>query len=203
MFTGLIAAVGTLARRQEQPARLWITAPASWPVPAVGASVAVNGVCLTVAERHAAGFSADLLAETLRRTNLGRLAPGSPVNLEPAMTPERGFDGHFVTGHIDAMAALNRWQTGAAQRELFVNIPGELADFIAPQGSVALNGISLTVAEISGPLMRLGIIPHTYAGTNLSAQQPGALLNLEIDPIARYAVGALKRIRGGLKEKLT
>ena len=166
-------------------------------MPAVGASVAVNGVCLTVTERQAGGFAADLLAETARRTNLGRLAPGAKLNLESAMTPGRGFDGHFVTGHVDAVAALNRWQAGAAQRELFVSLPGELAEFIAPQGSVALNGISLTVAEVSGPLMRLGIIPHTYASTNLGAQQPGALLNLEVDIIARYAVNALRRQPAG------
>lgn len=200
MFTGLISAVGALARRQEQPARLWLTTPVGWQIPAIGASVAVNGVCLTVAEHGAGGFAADLLAETLHRTNLGRLAPGAPLNLERAMTPDRGFDGHFVTGHVDAVVKLVRWQISAQHRELFIARPDALAEFIAPQGSVAVNGISLTVAEVAGPLLRLGIIPHTYEQTNLRALAPGAPLNLEIDIIARYAVNALKRTRAGLTE---
>lgn len=202
MFTGLIEAVGTLARRQERPGRLWVNYPDHWPVPATGASIAVNGVCLTVAEHGRGEFAADLLAETATRTTLGRLPTGAPLNLERALTAERGFDGHIVTGHVDAVVTLRRWQEHAAGRELFVDIPAALADFIAPQGSVALNGISLTVAEVAGPVVRLGIIPHTYAQTNLRTLQSGAALNLEVDIIARYAVHALRRQRGGLAELL-
>lgn len=202
MFTGLISAVGTLTRRQEHPARLWLTTPPGWQAPARGASVAVNGVCLTVAEHQSGGFAADLLAETLQRTNLGRLTPGAPLNLEAAMTPDRGFDGHFVTGHVDAVVKLIRWQNSAQHHDLFIALPDALAEFIAPQGSIAVNGISLTVAEVAGPHLRLGIIPHTYERTNLRALAPGAPLNLEIDIIARYAVNALKRARGGLTERL-
>jgi len=202
MFTGLIEAIGTVSRRQEQPGRLWLTTPPGWSAPAVGASVAVNGVCLTVSEPVADGFIADLLVETARRTNLGRLAAGAPVNLERAMTPDRGFDGHIVTGHVDAVAALRRWQETAAGRELFVELPAALADFVAPQGSLAVNGVSLTVADVAGPVVRLGIIPHTYRHTNLHALHPGASLNLEVDILVRYAVNALRRTAGGLTELL-
>lgn len=203
MFTGLIEAVGTLARRQEHPGRLWVKYPDDWPVPATGASIAVNGVCLTVAAHGRGEFAADLLAETARRTTLGRLPAGALLNLERALTAERGFDGHIVTGHVDAVVTLRRWQENAAGRELFVELPAALADFVAPQGSVALNGISLTVAGLEGPVARLGIIPHTYERTNLRALRGGAALNLEVDIIARYAVHALRRQRGGLAELLT
>ena len=195
MFTGVITEIGTVARLHPGGvARLHLEAPRTAADLKVGGSVAVNGVCLTAVEVDAGGFVAEAMAETLARTNLGRLSAGSRVNLESPLRLGDALDGHLVLGHVDGRVRLvERLPDGAAQR-LRLELPdGTLARYIAPRGSVSLDGVSLTVIESGGRRFSVGIIPHTAGVTTLGELPPGWELNLEVDLIARY----LERLGGG------
>ncbi|MCK4593870.1 riboflavin synthase [bacterium] len=194
MFTGIITEIGTVTRLQPGGlARLRVEAPRTAAGLEVGGSVAVNGACLTAVEVDAGGFVAEAMAETLARTNLGRLSPGSRVNLESPLRLGDALDGHLVLGHVDGRARLvERLPDGAAQR-LVLELPdGTLARYLAPRGSVSLDGVSLTVIESGGRRFSVGIIPHTAGVTTLGELPPGWELNLEVDLIARY----LERLGG-------
>ncbi len=194
MFTGIITEIGTVTRLQPGGvARLRVEAPLTAAGLDVGGSVAVNGACLTAVEVDAGGFVAEAMAETLARTNLGRLSPGSRVNLESPLRLGSALDGHLVLGHVDGRARLvERLPDGKAQR-LVLELPdGALARYLAPRGSVSLDGVSLTVIESGGRRFSVGIIPHTAGVTTLGELPPGWELNLEVDLIARY----LERLRG-------
>ena len=195
MFTGLIEEVGTVtALDQSRPARsLQISAPLLSPKVQIGDSVAVNGCCLTVARRHADQLSFDVLQESLDRTNLKNLRAGDSVNLELAVTPSQRFGGHFVQGHVDcAVPILLLEETGSDVR-LEIELPAEFAHYIAYKGSIAVNGISLTVAEVSPGSFAVWIIPHTRAQTNLDRAKVGDLVNLEFDLLAKYVERMLDR----------
>lgn len=203
MFTGIVEELGRVRRRSDQgTARLDIEARTVLDDLAIGASVAVNGVCLTVVERSDDGFAADVVAETLARSNLGRLEPGDPVNLERPMRADGRFGGHLVQGHVDAtvpvLAVAPDGDGGAA---LEVGLPDELAPFVVEKGSVALDGVSLTVAGVGGGRIRIALIPHTLAVTTFGSRRVGDLLNLEVDYVAKVIANlAAPALRAGAIE---
>ena len=158
-----------------------------------GESIAVNGCCLTVAEPPAEGLLAfDLLEETLRRTNLGRLEAGSPVNLERALPANGRLGGHFVQGHIDCVAAIRGWEPVGLDYRLEIELPKEFAQYVVGKGSIAVDGISLTVSEYTEESFTVWIIPHTREVTNLGAAKLAGFVNLEFDTLAKYVERILK-----------
>jgi riboflavin synthase len=189
MFTGLIEAVGKLvARTSRGPgARLVIAAPLKGEL-ALGESISVNGVCLTVDTIVQDGFEADASAETLAKTTLGGLSLGARLNLERALRLDARLGGHIVSGHVDGVGALvSREPIGDAERLVF-RAPKDLLRFIAAKGSIAVNGVSLTVNEVLGDTFSVAIIPRTKKETQLGAVQPENPVNLEIDLLARYVL---------------
>ncbi len=197
MFTGLVQATGRLERRERRGPGLRLRIAARFEAPAAGESVAVNGVCLTVTDHDPGGFTADVSLETAGRTNLGLLAAGAVVNLERALRLGDRVGGHLVSGHVDAVVrALRVTQVGEATQAVF-ELPHELAAYLAPKGSVALDGVSLTVNATRAGEFDVMLIPHTLGATTLAALDPGRALNLEVDLLARYVVAAL-RAPGGV-----
>jgi riboflavin synthase len=191
MFTGLIEGIGSVRslERRGEAARLTVETLLS-PQLALGESLAVNGCCLTVAllERGAARF--DLLGETLARTNLGLLVPGSAVNLERALRADGRFGGHFVQGHIDTTAAVVSGERQGEDLHLEIHIPDtdpRYPLYLIEKGSIAINGVSLTVASLGDCTFGLWIIPHTLQETNLGDLKQGGRVNLEFDLLAKYA----------------
>lgn len=187
MFTGLVEAVGiviSLESRGEQ-ARLTLELPfASELKP--GDSVAINGCCLTVAEISAAGVSFDLLAQTLKVTSLGELTACSKVNLERAMMVGDRFGGHFVQGHVDATGKITRLETRGQDHIIAVSLPPEIHRLCVDKGSLAIDGISLTIAELTENEAVFWITPHTWEFTHLHAVHIGQTVNLEADMLAKY-----------------
>ena len=201
MFTGLVIETGELLslERLEKSARLTLRAPAVGPRAEIGDSIAVNGCCLTVTARDGDRLSFDLLAETLRLTNLGALSPGEKVNLEPALGAGAKLGGHFVQGHVDTTAEVLDFSPHGADFRLEVALPAEFAHYVAFKGSIAVDGISLTVAEVrdgNPGSFECWIIPHTREVTNLAARKKGERVNLEFDLLAKY----VERIVAGKKE---
>jgi riboflavin synthase len=195
MFTGIVKAVGRVS--EAGPNRLAVTAPGLVPSLEVGGSIAVNGCCLTVVQVRDVTFFADVVPETLSRTNLGRLKPGDPVNLEPPLRLDQGLDGHLVQGHIDATTAIASIEEEAAGRKLAVELPAELGAFVAEKGSIAVDGVSLTVARVDdgAGTFTVALIPHTLETTIAATYRKGAQVNLEVDVLARYAERARLRAR--------
>ena len=188
MFTGLIEEVGQVQsiRTAGMATQLQLSAPAITADLRAGDSVAVNGCCLTATKIHEASLTFDLLEETLARTNLRALSAGSAVNLERALSAAGRLGGHFVQGHIDATARILSFTRTGADYRLEVDLPAEFARYVAVKGSVALNGVSLTIAELRAASLVVWIIPHTREQTNLGTLQPNDLLNVEFDIIAKY-----------------
>jgi riboflavin synthase len=162
---------------------------------AEGASIAVNGVCLTAIDLRPDSFAADLAPETLRRSNLGALRPGSRVNLERPLSPTGRLSGHIVQGHVDGTGELLALDSlGAENWWLRVRVPAELDPFLVYKGSIAIDGISLTIAALEGDELSVTIIPHTFRNTTLSGYRPGALLNLECDILAKHVAKLLEKL---------
>jgi len=187
MFTGLVEAVGTvvlLETRGEQ-ARLTLDLPFAAEL-RLGDSVAVNGCCLTVDALPPGGAAFDLLAQTLRVTSLGGLQPGSCVNLERAMMVGERFGGHFVQGHVDATGQLTRLETSGQDHIVAVTLPPEVHRLCVDKGSLAIDGISLTIAELTADAAVFWITPHTWQGTHLHCARLGQAVNLEADMLAKY-----------------
>jgi riboflavin synthase len=188
MFTGLVEAIGrvrSLEPRGEQ-ARLTLALPFAAEL-AMGESVAVNGCCLTVADLDPAGASFDLLGQTLAVTSLGDLHAGSIVNLERALRAGDRFGGHFVQGHVDATGRVLALDERGQDHVLDVSLPPEIARLCIDKGSLCIDGISLTIAELAADRARFWITPHTFAVTHLTDLKCGARVNLEADMLARYA----------------
>jgi riboflavin synthase len=185
MFTGIIEELGTVI---EAGSRLRVRCAAVLDDLAPGASIAVNGVCLTAVDIGADSFAADLAPETLRRSNLGDLMPGSPVNLERPVTPATRLSGHIVQGHVDATADLISLDPlGDENFWLKIRVPAELDRYLVQKGSITIDGISLTIASLDpGPVLGVTIIPHTYANTTLGSARSGTRLNVEVDVIAKH-----------------
>jgi riboflavin synthase len=198
MFTGLVLEMGECVKvtAAQESARLEIRAPQIGPLVALGDSVAINGCCLTAVEKAGDVLAFDLLAETLRRTSLGQLSPGRKVNLEPALAAGARLGGHFVQGHVDTAAHVIDFSAQGADFRLEVELPKGFAQYVAYKGSIAVDGISLTVAEVTPQSFVCWIIPHTRAVTNLSERHAGDLVNLEFDMLAKY-VERILQVREG------
>ena len=194
MFTGLVSEVGRLVSVKERGKLRRLRVECKYPARslAVGTSVALDGICLTVVARGAKGkgswFEVEAGAETLKRTTAGRWATGKKLNLERALKMGDELGGHLVSGHIDGVARILARENLGDMARLRLAAPAGLARFIAPKGSVALDGISLTVTEVAGAEFGVFIIPHTLAATHWSALKPGEEVNLEVDLVARYLV---------------
>ncbi len=189
MFTGIIQATGEIRalERRDGDARLSIgVGRLDMGDVALGDSIAVNGVCLTVVEFDARSFVADVSSETLACTTLGDLAPGARVNLEKALTPTTRLGGHLVSGHVDGVGeVLQRWSDARSER-FRIRAPKDLAKYIAAKGSICVDGISLTVNRVEGAEFELNIVPHTLSETAMGEFTAGRRVNLEVDVIARY-----------------
>jgi riboflavin synthase len=196
MFTGLIETVGRVGgiSRTAAGLRLAIQTDMAGDL-ADGESVSVNGVCLTVSQRDATGFSADIGPETARVTTLGGVKAEQPVNLERAMAANGRFGGHFVQGHVDGIGAIRDVRVEGDARWLKVGFPPELAPLFVPKGSVALDGVSLTVAALGPDHFDVMIIPFTWGHTNLSGLQAGSSVNLECDVVGKYVARAAQLFR--------
>ena len=192
VFTGLVEAIGHIQARSQRAKAQRLLVKSELGAWVVGESVAVNGVCLTVTEALSEGFFADVSAESLACSALGRLAVGSPVNLERALRLGDRLGGHWVSGHVDAVI---RWigsvETGESTC-VSLELPARLAPYITEKGSVAIEGVSLTVNEVNNDRFTVMIIPHTRQLTTLGGARSGDGVNLEIDILARYVVHALK-----------
>jgi riboflavin synthase len=188
MFTGIIEEVGRVTRVETGvgSARLSIEGALVASDTRVGDSVAINGACLTVTRREGAELSFDAIPETLRRTNLGELRPGSRVNLERALAAGGRLAGHIVQGHVDGVGTLQAVEPEHDSWRLTVVAPAALRRYLVEKGSVALDGISLTVASLTGDGFTVAIIPHTWTATTLHERRRGDPVNLEVDILAKY-----------------
>ena len=193
MFTGIVEETGrvTAIKAGDKSIRLTVAATSAGRGTKIGDSVAVNGCCLTVVKlgkrsgRTLLHF--DLLRETWNRTNLQYASPGALVNLERALRADGRLDGHFVTGHIDAVGRISRWERSGADHLLDIEAPPEVMRYVVFKGSIAVDGISLTVAGVKKKSFGLWIIPHTHAVTALRERKVGDAVNLEADLLAKYA----------------
>jgi riboflavin synthase len=198
MFTGLVETTGETISltetEQGASARLILHTPALAPSVALGDSIAVNGCCLTVAaiDLAAETLTFDLLAQTLRVTSLGDLSPGSLVNLERALQLSDRFGGHFVQGHVDATVNVLEWRPDGADHRLTVSLAADQRELIIPKGSICLDGISLTAAEVTPDSLTCWIIPHTLQTTHLKTMQPGRRMNVEFDMLGKYVARLLE-----------
>ncbi|MEO0407388.1 MAG: riboflavin synthase [Cyanobacteria bacterium P01_A01_bin.135] len=203
MFTGLVQALGTIDTIDGQSLRLsWSRGglqTAAFADVALGDSIAVDGICLTVTQIFPRGFTAAVSPETMARTSLGHLTPQSIVNLEPSLRVGSKLGGHFVTGHIDGVGHLHSVTRSANAWELTIDVPDAIARYIVEKGSVAVNGISLTVASCSpgGNRFTVAVIPLTYSETNLQFLQSGSPVNIEADVLGKYVERFLAPRLGG------
>ena len=202
MFTGLITELGSVlsVTRGESSADFTITAPKSVTGLAIGDSIAVNGVCLTATSITANSFTADVMVQTLNLTSLSELEVGSPVNLELAAQLDMRMGGHIVQGHVDGVAEVVALTPGEKWAQLDITVPKELMKYVVAQGSISLDGVSLTVGSLddASNVVSVWLIPETLANTNLSAKRAGSKVNVEVDILAKYVERLLKKgVAGG------
>jgi riboflavin synthase len=190
MFTGLITEVGTVTKieRGESSAIFTIKAPESVQGLTIGDSIAVNGTCLTATSLTASTFTADVMVQTLSLTSLAQLEVGSPINLELAAQMDMRMGGHIVQGHVDGTGTVIALTPGEKWAQFDITVPEHLTKYIVNQGSITLDGVSLTVGGIDDPsnTITLWLIPETLAKTNLSDKKAGDLINIEVDILAKY-----------------
>lgn len=186
MFTGLVEATGVLKQRRATATGVRLSLEHPLGALALGESISVNGVCLTVVEFDATRFEVEASEETLRVTSLGSVGLGSTVNLERALRLGDRLGGHLVSGHVDGLAAVQRFVPVGDAVRVFLRAPAELRVYIAPKGSVTLDGVSLTVNEVDTELFQVMLIPHTRQVTTLGKLAVGSSVNLEVDLLARY-----------------
>lgn len=215
MFTGIVEHVGRIQTFEKNAVgegaletgapggRLRVHAGPLAASLAVSGSIAVNGCCLTIVEIGAETFAADLSSETLRRTSFSEIKPGTRVNLERPLTAGKEFGGHFVQGHVDAVGQVVRWEAEGANWWLGVRLPREFQRYAAMKGSISIDGISLTVANLAGDIAEAAIIPFTYTNTNLQALSVGDAVNLEADILAKYVERMLETRRAAAASGLT
>ena len=190
MFTGLITELGIVSEieRRESSAIFTIAAPLSVPGLAIGESIAVNGVCLTATSIASDSFTADVMVQTLSLTSFAQLAVGSPVNLELAARMDMRMGGHIVQGHVDGTGSVVQLTPGEKWAQFDIKAPAHLTKYVVAQGSITLDGVSLTVGTIDDAtdVITVWLIPETLAKTNLAAKKPGDLINIEVDVLAKY-----------------
>jgi riboflavin synthase len=204
MFTGIIEELGTVESLETLSSgaggdaiRLTVRGPLVTSDAGLGDSISVNGCCLTVATRSEGSFTADVMQETLEKTSLGALEPGTEVNLERAVTPTTRLGGHIVQGHVDGTGTVLRRAPSEHWELVEVSLPSDLERYLVPKGSITVDGISLTVVEVStgsttGASFTVSLIPETLARTTLGFKQPGDVVNLEVDVIAKYVEKMVK-----------
>ena len=194
MFTGIVEELGTVEaiERQSDAVRLTVRASTVLQDARPGDSIAVNGCCLTVAERTDATWTADVMAETLAKTGLGALAAGDRVNLERAVTAGTRLGGHLVQGHVDAVGSVVRRQPGEHWDLVTLAMPRELAPYLVDKGSITVDGVSLTVVEARDDEFTVSLIPETLRRTTLGFREPGDAVNLEVDVIGKYVARQLE-----------
>ncbi|MBI5491607.1 MAG: riboflavin synthase [Deltaproteobacteria bacterium] len=202
MFTGIVEAVGAVKFIEKRGAfgRIGIEARFDLDEVNLGDSISIEGVCLTVTAKEAGSFTADITDETLRLTTLGELGAGSPVNLERSLTLSKPLGGHLVTGHIDGVGVLKKKMIKGPSAEIHISVPAPLMRQVVKKGSIAVDGISLTVADIVGELVKIAVIPHTLDNTSLKSKKEGAKVNIETDIIGKYVE---KFFSAGEKKGLT
>ena len=196
MFTGIIEAIGKIQAINitGQGARLVITTGTlDMDDVKLGDSIATNGICLTVVAYDSSSFSADVSNETLKRTGFANYQTGQAVNLEKAMLPTTRFGGHMVSGHVDAVVGISSIENNGNSIEYWLEMPSDLAPYIAEKGSITIDGTSLTVNSVTADKFRITIVPHTTAQTIIANYQAGTQVNLEVDLIARYIERLLTR----------
>jgi riboflavin synthase len=188
MFTGIVRELGRIAvvDGSEDGVRIVVEAPETARDASVGDSVAINGVCLTVTDTSSAGLAFDAVPETLRRTSLGRLAAGENVNVEPALRAGEPLGGHYVQGHVDGVGVIRAGAPEGDGRRVWIDPPAELRRYTAEKGSVTVEGVSLTVAELDEAGFAVALVPHTLAATTLGKLAPGDTVNIEVDILAKY-----------------
>jgi riboflavin synthase len=199
MFTGLIEATGVVEAAKPAATGRTLTVVTDLGAELVdGDSIAVNGVCLTVAHRTSSGFSATVSPETLRVTTLGQVAAGMRVNLERPLKHDGRLGGHFVLGHVDGVGRIVAIEPDGDCYWLDVEVPGELSGYLIPKGSIAVDGISLTIAALEDARIRMQIVPFTWTHTALAALAPGDAVNIETDVIGKYVARLMNAQRPGL-----
>ena len=205
LFTGIVEHVGRIESIEKGPegGRLRIHAGPLSSSMAVAGSVAVNGCCLTVVELDREIFAADLSSETLRRTAFGEMKPGARVNLERPLTAGKEFGGHFMQGHVDGIGRVTRLASEGPNWWFGVRVPAEVERYVVMKGSIAIDGISLTVASLADGIAEVAIIPFTYANTNLQALVAGDAVNLEADILAKYVEKLMDTRRAPTPSRLT
>jgi len=204
MFTGIVEELGTVESVEQRAAgaRLTIRCRQVLEDMTLGASIAVNGVCLTAVDLHPESFAAELAPETLRRSNLGALRTTSRVNLERPLSPSGRLSGHIVQGHVDATGEfLSLEALGDENWWLKIRVPAELDPYLVFKGSIAIDGISLTIAALESGVLSVTIIPHTYRNTTLGTYQPGSRVNIECDILAKHVEKLIRNL--DLKPRLT
>ncbi|HKP17312.1 MAG TPA: riboflavin synthase [Gaiellaceae bacterium] len=190
MFTGLVREVGRVVANDDGKLRI-----ESGLAAAVGDSISISGACLTVVDGDRKTLAFEAVPETLSRTTLGRLAPGDGVNLEPALRAGDALGGHYVQGHVDAVGAVRSVESEGDGKRVCVDAPEAVLRYCVEKGSVAVDGVSLTIAEVDGEGFAVALIPHTLAATTLGSLEPGDEVNLEADVLAKY----VERLAGGLR----
>ena len=188
MFTGLVAELGTVQRLARQGSSYHLTVGAKKVLEnlKIGDSVAVNGACLTVVRMNDSGFTADVMPETVRLTNIGSLQPGSRVNLERTLRLCDGLDGHIVSGHVEGLGTISAQRPDGIAVVVTIDTPVELLKYIIKKGSITIDGISLTVTEVTETSFSVSLIPHTAKETTLGFKKVGDSVNLETDIIGKY-----------------
>ncbi len=192
MFTGLVEATGRLAVRESRGPGFRLVVESELADLVLGESISVSGACLTVTQHAPGRFSADVSTETVQKTTLGRLAVGSRVNLERALRVGDRMGGHVVTGHVDAVGRVRERSASGEAVNLTVAVPRALSCYVAPKGSIALDGVSLTVNVVDQEGFQVMLIPHTLRATTLSELSPGSSMNVEVDLMARYVARHLE-----------
>ncbi len=188
MFTGIIEKTSRVLSATDGPMFRRLTVASDWNDVRLGDSVAVNGVCLTVSEMPPGGLSFDVIRETLEKTNLGQLAAGDEVHLERSLRAGDRFDGHFVQGHVDGTGELLRQVSNETEWRLRVRLPSTLSRYLAPKGSISIDGVSLTIALVEGNEFEVALIPTTIQRTTLGQRRPGWRFNIECDIISKQIV---------------
>jgi riboflavin synthase len=188
MFTGIVEELGTIVALEDQgdAVRLTVNGPLVTSDAGEGDSIAVNGCCLTVVTHHDGSFTADVMHETLAKTSLGAFEPGTRVNLERAVTPTTRLGGHIVQGHVDGTGTVVSRTPSEHWEIVEISVPAEVERYLVAKGSITVDGISLTVVDVTADAFTVSLIPETLARTTLGFKQPGDVVNLEVDVIAKY-----------------
>ena len=200
MFTGIIEEIGTVreVRRTGNYQRFTLGARTVLEGTRIGDSIAIDGVCQTVTALSADGFTVEALGATPQKTTLGSFLPGRRVNLERALTPHSRLGGHFVQGHVEGTAPVVALRAQGVDRYLTIRVPAEIVPLCLPEGSIAIDGISLTIAELKNDLVTINVIPATWTATTLGERRVGDRLNVESDLLGRYVARLLRATDHGL-----